>query len=92
MLRTLFLCTPFVALAGLAQAADTPPAMKAFVESDVMSWANDPVVIDAVTAQNAETAGVSEAQILEWDTAWRAQVGQAEQPLISDVMGRELSA
>ncbi len=92
MLRTLFLCTPFVALAGLAQAADTPPAMKAFVESDVMSWANDPVVIDAVTAQNADTAGVSEAQILEWDTAWRAQVGQAEQPLISDVMGRELSA
>ena len=48
-------------------------------------------MIEAVNAQNTQTAGSSEVQILEWDTQWRAEVGQASQPLISEVMGRDLS-
>lgn len=91
MFRSLFLSAPLVAAASLAQAVDAPPAMRAFVESDIMSWAMSPQVISAVNAQNMETAGTSEAQIIEWDNAWRAQVGQSDQPLISDVMGRDLS-
>lgn len=92
MFRTFLLSAPLIALASLAQAVDAPPAMKAFVETDIMSWSQSALVIDAINAQNIETAGSSEAQILEWDTAWRAQVGQADQPLISSVMGRDLSA
>lgn len=92
MFRSVVLSAPLIVVASFAQAVDAPPAMKAFVESDIMSWAQNAAVVSAVTAQNAETAGSSEAQILEWDGAWRAQVGQADQPLISDVMGRELSA
>ena len=38
------------------------------------------------------TVGSTEAQILEWDQAWRDQIGHADQPLISEVMGRDLSA
>jgi hypothetical protein len=91
MFRTVILSAPLVVAASLAQAVDAPPAMRAFVESNVMSWANSAQVIDAVNAQNVQTAGSSEAQILEWDSAWRSQVGQAEQPLISEVMGRDLS-
>ena len=91
MFRTILLSAPLIAATTLAHAADAPPAMRAFVETDVMSWATSAQVIDAVNAQNAQTAGTSEAQILEWDTAWRSQVGQADQPLISDVMGRDLS-
>lgn len=92
MFRTLLLSVPLVVAASFAQAVDAPPAMQAFVESDVMGWAQSAQIIEAVNAQNAQTAGSSEAQILEWDTAWRAEVGQASQPLISEVMGRDLSA
>jgi hypothetical protein len=92
MFRTLLLSAPLVFAASLAQAVDAPPAMLAFVKSDVMTWAQSAQVVNAVKAQNMKTAGTSEAQILEWDTAWRAQVGKADQPLISEVMGRDLSA
>lgn len=92
MFRTFLLSAPLIALAGFAQAVDAPPAMKAFVESDVMNWSQDALVIDAINAQNAETAGASEAQILEWDTTWREQVGQPDQPFIGEVMGNDLSA
>jgi len=91
MLRSIFLSIPLCMTVSLASAVEAPPAMKAFVESDVMAWAHDANVIAAVNAQNVETAGASEAQILEWDSQWRAQVGAADAPLINDVMGRELS-
>ncbi len=92
MFRSLILSAPLAVAASFAHAVDAPPAMRAFVESNIMSWAGSAQVIDAVTAQNAKTAGTSEAQILEWDADWRAQVGQADQPLISEVTGNALSA
>jgi len=92
MFRTLILSAPLVIAATFAQAVDAPPAMRAFVEANIMSWAESAQVIDAVNTQNAQTAGSSETQILEWDTAWRAQVGQTDQPLVGEVMGRDLSA
>lgn len=91
MLRKLMLSATLAVVTTMAHAADTPPAMRAFVDTNIMGWAMSAPVIDAVNAQNAETAGASEAQILEWDTAWRSQVGQSDQPLISEVMGRDLS-
>ncbi|WP_298975162.1 hypothetical protein [uncultured Roseobacter sp.] len=91
MLRTLLLSAPLVVAASLAHAVDAPPAMKAFVDSEVMGWAQDAQVIDAINAQNTQTAGASAAQIEEWDTQWRGEVGADSQPLISDVMGRPLS-
>ncbi len=91
MFRKIVLSAPLIVAATLTHAVEGPPAMRAFVEANVLSWANLKQVIDAVRAQNAKTAGVTEAQILEWDSAWRAQFGQVDQPLISQVMGRELS-
>ena len=91
MFRKIMLSAPLVAASTLSHAADAPPAMRAFVESNVMSWAMSAQVIDAVIEQNAQTAGSSEEQILEWDSAWRSQVGQTDQPLINEVMGRDLS-
>lgn len=92
MFRTIILSAPLIIAASLVQAVEAPPAMRAFVEADIMSWAQSAQVIDAVNAQNTQTAGTSEEQILALDTEWRAQVGKASQPLISDVMGRDLSA
>ncbi|WP_299863928.1 hypothetical protein [uncultured Roseobacter sp.] len=92
MIRTLALSIPVIVVASIAGAVDAPPAMKSFVETDVMTWAQSEQVITAITAQNAQTAGSSAVQIEAWDTQWRAEVGQDAQPLISDVMGRPLSA
>ncbi|WP_375227780.1 hypothetical protein [Roseobacter sp. S98] len=92
MFRKILLSAPLVLAASIAQAVDAPPAMRAFVDSDVMGWAMSPEVIAAVNKQNAETAGASNEQILEWDNTWRGQVGQSDQPFISEVMGHELSA
>ncbi|MBW4708236.1 cache domain-containing protein [Roseobacter sp. YSTF-M11] len=92
MIRTFLLSSPLMIAASVAYAVDAPPAMKAFVETDIMNWAQSAEVTNAIIAQNAETAGASITQIEEWDTAWRAQVGQATQPLIDEVMGRPLSA
>lgn len=92
MFRSLIISAPMVVAASFAQAVDAPPAMRAFVESEVMSWAMSPQVIAAVNEQNAVTAGTSEAQIIEWDNEWRSQVGQADQPRIDAVMSHELSA
>lgn len=92
MIRTLALSIPMIVAASIAGAVDAPPAMKSFVETDVMTWAQSEQVITAIAAQNAQTAGSSAAQIEAWDTQWRAEVGQDAQPLISDVMGRPLSA
>lgn len=91
MIRKFVLAAPLVVAASLANAVDAPPAMKAFVESDIMTWAQSAQVIDAINAQNSQTGGASAAQIEEWDTQWRGEVGQDSQPLISDVMGRPLS-
>lgn len=91
MLRKIVLSLPMVVAASIAGAVDAPPAMKAFVESDVMSWAQSAQVVDAIRAQNAETAGATADQINAWDGQWRAEVGQADQPLIGEVMGRPLS-
>lgn len=91
MLRSLILAAPLALAASFAHAVEAPPAMAAFVESDVMTWAHDANVISAVAEQNAETSGMSEAQIIEWDNTWRAEVGTASTPTISKVMSKELS-
>lgn len=91
MFRSIILSAPLMIAASLVQAVEAPPAMRAFVEADIMAWAQSAQVIDAINAQNTKTGGSSEAQILELDAAWRSQVGQASQPLISEVMGHDLS-
>jgi len=82
-------------LAGAATSAaavDTPPAMIAFAKEQVREWVNVPEVIAAVKAQNAVNEGLSEADIIELDTAWRAQVGASDAPMIAEVLGNALSA
>lgn len=91
MIRKLLLAAPLVVAASFAHAVDSPPAMKAFVETDIMAWAQGAQIVDAINAQNGQTAGAGAAQIEEWDLQWRAEVGQGSQPLIGEVMGRPLS-
>jgi hypothetical protein len=54
--------------------------------------AQDPGLVAAIMAQNAETAGYDAAQIDTLDKQWRAEVDAADKPLIDKVMGTEASA
>lgn len=68
-------------------AADPSAAMAQYVRDAVMAWAKNPEIINAVISRNAETAGLSEAQIVELDNQWRAEVGTASTPTIDSVLG-----
>lgn len=92
MFRTLILAAPVMMAATFAQAVDAPPAMKAFVETDVMAWAQSPEVINAIRAQNTDTADLGQGDIDALDTQWRAEVSMADRPLIESVMGAPLSS
>jgi len=75
MNRAFLLSTALVMAAPMAMAVEPHTAMQAYVEGEIMNWAQDTVLIDAITAQNAQTAGYDAAQIESLDQAWRAEVG-----------------
>jgi hypothetical protein len=72
------------ATAGTAQ--DCQPQMQKFIDEQVADWASDPVIVDAIIAQNAATAGYDQAKIDELDALWRAQLGMQGVALIDDVL------
>ena len=75
------------ALAGTAEEA----AMQAFLDARIRTFATDPVIIAALTAQNARTAGLAQTEIEAMDQTWRAEVGAAETPTITPVLGNAAS-
>ncbi|OKH89725.1 hypothetical protein LF95_07360 [Thalassospira sp. TSL5-1] len=58
---------------------------------DVKAWLSDPVVIDAVKAQNAENANLTQQDIDNLDKQWRAETAATDKPLIDKVLARPLS-
>ena len=54
--------------------------------------AQNPVLVAAIVAQNAQTAGYDAARIDSLDKQWRAEVNAADKPLISATLGTEASA
>lgn len=79
------------ALPLAAHAADIEGPVKALVDSQVRGWISDPVVVDAVKAQNAENAGLSQADIDALDQQWRAETSASAKPLIDETLANPLS-
>lgn len=75
MTRNFLLTAAFVATASMAGAVEPHAAMQAYVDSDIMTWAHEAVIVDAIAAQNAQTAGYDAARIESLDQTWRAEVG-----------------
>lgn len=69
-----------------ATANEFAPALSKYLQDEISTWMNDPVLIEAVIAQNAANAGLSQADIDSMDQAWRAQVGDANSPMIAPVL------
>ncbi|WP_425098313.1 PDC sensor domain-containing protein [Tropicibacter sp. S64] len=83
---TLSLTAALALTAGLAHAGEPNPAMQAYLGSEIMPWAHDAVLIDAIAAQNAVTHDYDAARIEALDQAWRAEVGAAATPTIDPVL------
>lgn len=87
--------------AGLALLACREPALAAegphvapiqeFAAATIASWTAEPVLVEAVKAQNAETAGYDQATIAGLDEKWRAETAEANSPMIDGVLDNPLS-
>lgn len=62
-----------------------------YVKSKVMTWINDPVVINAVKAQDARNENLTQADINALDRKWRVEVESPEKPLIDGILENKLS-
>lgn len=72
--------------ASSAAANDFAPAMSAYLDSEIRSWAQSQILVDAIAAQNARTASYDQSRIDALDLAWRAEVGTSETPTVTPVM------
>jgi hypothetical protein len=66
-------------------------ALNEHVVSKIAEWSRHPVVLIALKAQNKRHTGLSEAKIIEFDKAWRAERKEDVQPLIAQLFGSPLS-
>jgi hypothetical protein len=91
MLRTSIAATALAVVASHASAMDLTGQMQAFYDANLADWATDAAIVDAITAQNTEYAGLDGAAITDLDLQWRAEVGGASTPLIDGVLSHPLS-
>lgn len=77
---------PLALMTTAAYASEYDAAMRAYLDSSIRTWANDPVLVAAINAANTERAGIDQARIDNMDTAWRAEVGQADSPTITPIL------
>lgn len=68
------------------QADEVQDAMHSFLETNIANWANDPIIVQAIIAQNAQTAQYDQAKIDEMDTLWRAFEGILDAEIIAGVI------
>ena len=72
--------------------ADQTAALAELGKSTFPDWLNNSTVIAQVKAQNSRHASLSQDEIIALDKQWRAETSASSQPLISGVLGNELSA
>lgn len=78
--------------ATVAQANEFEPAMRSYLETEVMEWASDPVIVGRLRDQNTAHAALSQGDINTMDTRWRKEVGAASSPTIDSVLNNDASA
>ena len=73
-------------LATAAPANDFKPAMERFLENEVRTWANAPLLVEAIASQNVATSGYSDVEIDALDQAWISEIGAVSAPTIAPVL------
>ncbi|MCA0205687.1 MAG: hypothetical protein LCH92_15180 [Proteobacteria bacterium] len=69
-----------------AAGQDFHQALQGYYQTSLTAWANDPVLIGAVRAQNATTRVFSADQVAALDRSWQAEIGHADQPTIAPIL------
>ncbi len=80
-----------VATTNTASANEYEAALTELANGSVKAWLNDATVIDAIKAQNAKNAGLSQGDIDTLDKTWRAETGASSQPMITETLSNALS-
>lgn len=86
-------------LTGMMACAATTNALANEFESQILDilnnqvsgWLSDPAIVDAIKAQNAEHAGLSDADIDALDKKWRAEAKTGSGELIDRVLAKDIS-
>jgi hypothetical protein len=67
-------------------AGEFDAAMQAFLDAEISAWSQSAEIVAAIHDQNAENAGLDQAQIDALDLAWRAEIGTSSTPTIDPVL------
>lgn len=65
--------------------------MTEYAKTKAPAWINNAVVVNAVKAQNAKNASLTQAEIDKMDKQWMAETKASAKPMIDAVLGNELS-
>lgn len=82
-------CAALLATATTAVADQYESAMRSYLESNIVQWASDPVLVAAIKKQNEETAEFDQARIDYLDAKWRSGRFADNEPLIEGVLSNE---
>lgn len=67
------------------------PALEAYMNDEIMDWANAPEIVAAIKAQNDAHASLTQTQIEEMDQAWRGTVTTPQNDPIAPVLENPVS-
>lgn len=65
--------------------------LEAYARDELANWLTDPALIDAINAQNAAHAGLTEEAVIALDQQWRAEAGDGGGPLITQLLSAPVS-
>lgn len=91
-MKSLAFASVFALCTAPVFASEAAIAMTDFARTQAAAWINDPTIINAIRAQNIDTANLSQGDIYGLDEEWRAEVGRNNQHMILEVMGNAASA
>lgn len=86
MKQILLSATAVLALSGVAHSNEYAPAMQEYLESNLRSWAQSAVIVDAIKSQNTQTAAYDQAMIDTLDLNWRTETTMVDTPTITPVL------
>lgn len=85
-MRSMTIATILTFAALPAAATDYQTTMRSYLENNIRSWAQSPVLVEAITRQNGETQGYSQEDIDALDRQWRAAGETAETAALGQVL------
>lgn len=91
-MKKALLLTSILSIPSVLFANEFSDQLTELANTEVMELVSSSQVIDAVNAQNAHNADLTQDEIISLDQQWRAEVSSSNQPLISKVLSNPLSA